>query len=491
MTTGNWWRIPVGASLACMVLLAGCMTYYQRNLRFHQAFEEGNLEEADELLAHDKRGPERNTKLLYHLDRGVVLSMTGKYAQSNEMLEQAWILSEDYSRNLAKEGLALVSNPNATEYKGEDHELILINYYKAMNYLKLQDMERALVEVRRMNLRLNALEDKYRSERKYKEEPFIELLQGLAYDAAGEINAAFVAYRNAYEGYKRQAASGNGQDAPRQLKLDLLRTAWAMGFDQELRRFEKEIGIVYSPDKVRNQKGEVVLLWHNGLAPVKSEWSINFSVAKGQGGSLMFVNEQMALNFPAVYVGLDANQQASLTDLEVVRVAFPKYVERRPFFDRARVVVNGGQTNEIEPAMNVNLVAFRCLEQRMLTETGKAITRLAVKQALQYAARKGTEAAVKGDSKDTQKKQEAEALGKLVGFAVGVANAATEKADTRAWMTLPHSIAYVRIPLNPGTQTLQLEAFPATGGSPAVATFEFDVKAGRTLFHSYHHIQSR
>jgi hypothetical protein len=477
--------------LAGVTLLAGCMTYYQRNLRFHTAFESGNLKEAESLLLHDKRGPERNTRLLYYLNRGVVLSMMGSYSVSNEMLEQAWILSEDYSRNIAKEGLALVSNPNATEYRGEDHELMLINYYKALNYLKMQDTERALVEVRRMNLRLQVQGDKYKAEHRYKEEPFLELMQGLVYDAAGETNAAFVAYRNAYEAYKRQNTAGFGPGVPAQLTKDLLRTAWAMGFDQELRRLEKEIGTTYKPDPKRNTQGEVVFLWHNGLGPVKSEWSINFQVVKGQGGSLMFVNEQMALNFPAVYVGLDANQQASLTDLEVVRVAFPKYLERKPFFDKARVKTPEGTTLELEQAMDVNQVAFRCLDQRMLAEIGKAITRLAVKQALQYAARKGTEAAAKGDSKDPKKQQQAEALGNLVGFAVGVANAVTEKADTRAWMTLPHSIGYVRLPVMPGKQTLTLEAYPATGGAPAVSSFEFDIRERKTVFHSYQHIQTR
>ncbi len=466
------------------------MTYYRRNAAFHAAFEAGRIEEAESLLSHDKKAEQRKTRLLYYMDRGVVLTMLGDYISSNEALEKAWLLSEDYQKNLGNEALSLLSNPNAAEYKGEDHELLLINYYKALNFMKLGDMERALVEVRRMNIRLNRLEDKYSSARRYKEEPFIELMMGLVYDAAGETNNAFIAYRNAYEAFDRQRTAAVGPGPPVQLKRDLLRTAQAMGFDSEVSRFEKKFGYKYQAERLPKEQGQLVFLWHNGLSPVKSEWSLNFTIVRGQGGNLTFVNEQMGLQFPAVFVGNEADQRASLTDLSVVRVAFPQYLERQPVYRSARLK-SGSETKDLEMAMDVYRVATRSLQQRMHLEVGKAITRLAVKQALQIAARKGTAAAVKGDSKDEKKADQAEALGNLAGFAVGIWNAASEKADTRAWMTLPYSISYARMPLPVGKQSLILEAYVDGSGTPSVQQFSFDIKPGKTTFHSFHHIQHR
>ena len=37
----------------------------------------------------------------------------------------------------------------------------MINFYKALNYLDLNDMEGALVEVRKINIKLYQLTDKY------------------------------------------------------------------------------------------------------------------------------------------------------------------------------------------------------------------------------------------------------------------------------------------------------------------------------------------
>jgi uncharacterized protein len=478
-------RLKITLFLAGTLSLGACMTYYQRQAAFQSAFQQGDLPRAEKELLSDEKGEKRKTRLLYYLDRGVVHSLMGNYELSNTFLEKAWLLTEDYQKNIGEEALALFSNPNASEYHAEDHEALLINFYKALNYLKLNELEKALVEVRRMNIRLNRLEDKYKGKAKYRDEPFIENMMGLVYDASGETNNAFIAYRNAYEGYKKSSKVG----VPMQLKKDLLRTASSMGFVQEQQRLEQEMNM--KAEKGANSGSrQLVMIWMNGLSPVKSEWSLNFTVQKGQSGSLTFVNDQFGYSFPAVMQNYNPDQRAKLTDLEVVRVAFPKYVERVPFFSSATVDING-KSYSLEQAMNVNAVAFQCLEQRMVLEVGKAITRLALKQALQYAVKEGTTAAAKGDSKNPQNQQKAENIGDLAGFAIGVMNAVTEKADTRAWMTLPHSISYTRVPLERGEQTLMLKAFPQNGGNPSQIELRFTGKDGVTWFHSYHHLQSR
>ena len=44
-----------------------------------------------------------------------------------------------------------------------------------------------------------------------------------------------------------------------------------------------------------------------------------------------------------------------------------------------------------------------------------------------------------------------------LGAAATITNAITEKADTRNWQTLPHSIYYTRVPLNAGNNNLVLK----------------------------------
>ena len=64
-------------------------------------------------------------------------------------------------------------------------------------------MEDALVEVRKINIRLQQLNDKYPDHKnRYQRDAFAQLLMGLIYDAAGDYNNAFIAYRNAYNTYQ-------------------------------------------------------------------------------------------------------------------------------------------------------------------------------------------------------------------------------------------------------------------------------------------------
>src|SRR3546814_17604452 len=66
-------------------------------------------------------------------------------------------------------------------YRGEDLEHLMLLYFKAINYLKMNKHEEALAECRRVNIRLQQLSDKYHSERKYQRDAFIHNLMGIIY----------------------------------------------------------------------------------------------------------------------------------------------------------------------------------------------------------------------------------------------------------------------------------------------------------------------
>ena len=125
-----------------------------------------------------------------------------------------------------------------TVYRGEDHEHLMLLYFKAMNFLKLNDPEGALIECRRLNLRLNKLSDKYSSEKKFQRDAFVHTLMGIIYQSTKDYNNAFIAYRNAIEIYENDYSSMFGLQAPEQLKKDLLNTAWWTGFVDEFNSFK-------------------------------------------------------------------------------------------------------------------------------------------------------------------------------------------------------------------------------------------------------------
>lgn len=445
-----------------LVLLASCATYYEVNREFSESFESGRLEEADQLLAKKKKIEKSKERLLYYLNRGVVLSMLGQYEESNEYLEKAYLYSEDYQINYLNEAASLLTNPMFTAYKGEDHENLLVLYYKALNFLKMGQYDNALVECRRLNIRLQQLSDKYRSEKKYQQDAFIHTLMGIIYDAKNDYNNAFIAYRNALEIYNNDYSTMFGISAPDQLKEDILRTAYLTGFYQEYEQYKKEFGMEsYSHEP--NEGGTLVFFWNNGLGPVKSEWSINFAVVHGVGGAVNFTNDEYGFNFPFTVPYDEETESTSLDDLEFFRIAFPKYTERPPFYSHGTLQVDGTQY-QLELAEDVNAIAFRTLRERMLREFGKSLLRVALKKAAEHGAR-----------------DEDDGLGAAIGFI----NALTEKADTRNWQTLPHSIYYTRVPLATGEQTVTLELSPIESGNKDEQVFQYDVQKGETIFQTF------
>lgn len=75
----------------------------------------------------------------------------------------------------------------------------------------------------------------------------------------------------------------------------------------------------------------------------------------------------------------------------------------------------------------------------------------------------------------------------LAGLLVNIANFATEVADTRSWLTLPGEIHLSRLPLKPGTYTLDLELVNHAGHTIAHHQYkDVKVKRGRKTYLSYH-----
>lgn len=415
--------------------LAGCFfsTYYKKHASFNKAFEEDNLDKAEQLLIKDKKGPKGKERFLYFVNRGVTAHKLGDYEKSNEFLEKAHSFLESVPKDYVGGALSFIINPSITAYKGEDHEKLFVYYYKALNFLFLQEYRNALVECRRLNIKLKQLSDRYGQKTRYKKDAFIHTLMGVIYQANKEYNNAFIAYRNACNVYQEHYQKMFGIHAPGQLKQDLLFTAYQTGLYDQVRYYEKLFGVQYTPPKRGKEEGDVVCFWHNGLGPFKDQWSINFVVVKGAMGAVSFNNEELGLAFPFPMPG-DAPQ--GLEDLKVLRVAFPKYVQRFPLYDKAWVAVDN-QKKSFEILEDINAIALKTLKQRMLWEFSKTLLRLAVKKALEHQIGRANAG---------------------LGVLSGIVNAATEKADTRNWTTLPHSIYYTRLRLPAGKHDIQFHA---------------------------------
>lgn len=452
-------------AILVVLMVSSCASYYQSNYSFNKEFEQGNLNDALAGLQANANEARGKREFLYSVNAGLVLSMLGRYVESNDYFEKAFLFGEDYRINYLNEAASYLTNPTVTTYKGEDHEHLMLLYYKALNFLKMGKTSEALVECRRLNIRLQQLSDRYSNESKFQRDAFIHTLMGIIYETDKDYNNAFIAYRNAYEIYDEDYQRLFHISMPEQLKPDILRTAWLSGLSEDFEFFKEKFDMLdfkYEP----SDGGELVFFWHNGLSPVKAEWGINFVVSRNNN-FIYFNNSDLGISFPFSLDGYNDKDRNGLTSLEFFRVALPRYIERPTYYSTATITLEGS-TVELQLLEDVNKIAFKSLQQRMNLELSKALIRLALKKATEHQVRQED---------------------KMLGSVLGMINAITEKADTRNWQTLPHSIYYSRIPLALGKNKVTLE-LNIVGGETHRNEFTYEAKPGQILFHTFSSLES-
>ena len=157
----------------------------------------GQMEEADKLMIKEKKDETGRNATLHFLNHGYVAFMMKDWTRSNEYFSKADQIIEDQQKNYAIDAAALLSNPMIKPYKPEDFEVVMLNYFTTLNYINLGQFEDAMVECKRINIKLNKLNDKYGNKKnRYQHDAFANLLMGLMYDAGHNYNDAFIAYRN-------------------------------------------------------------------------------------------------------------------------------------------------------------------------------------------------------------------------------------------------------------------------------------------------------
>ena len=189
-----------------------------------------------------------------------------------------------------------------------------------------------------------------------------------------------------------------------------------------------------------------------------------FAIDHQSENVVVFTNERLGITFP-FHVDKD-KERSDLHRLEFFKVAFPRYDERPEYYREAWLQTDSASI-PLELSQDISKIAFHSLRERMVLEFSKGLLRAALKKATELSIKK-----------------EDEALAALIG----VVNALTEKADTRNWQTLPHSIYYARVPLHAGANNLKFSL--AAGSDVADYHFSYQARPGETLFHTFSSLET-
>lgn len=431
--------------------LSNCASYNERIEIYYASVSEGDYVKANtelDKIALLKRG--RN-KLLYLLEKGRVSHALALYDTSNYFFNQADEFMEKTYRNPGDILAGTLVNPMMQTYRGEDFEKLMVHYYKALNYLYIGQPDEAVVEARRISLQIQQQGDKGgNKDKRYSTDTFSLMLQGMIYESANDVNNAFIAYRNAAETYlKGDNQVYYGVKIPEQLKRDLLRTAYLNGFTDELTRFESIFNMEYSPSQ-KPEGGELIILWENGMAPVKQQQDFFFMLNRRAGG-FYFIDQHHGISIPFNYDHHLTEDQFDALHLHVFHVAFPRYESRFQAYSSA-LISNGTDSLFAEKAEDINELATQALKQRFVKDMSLALSRIAVKQAAALL--------VKGTDKDSKKDRK---LRKEISKAIELYSVISEKPDTRNWQSLPALIYYARLPLKIGNNKIAVTLLDQSG----------------------------
>lgn len=371
-----------------------------------------------------------NDAALYLLEKARLEQANKQYEASKQTFEKAFELLDAQNNKatisaskLGFKALSLVSNDSVAPYKIPEYEQVLAHVYQSINYLALNNTEGAAVEMRvaqRIQREIELAHSKEAEKAAAKGQnvnsapaEYDEALAGLN-TIAGKVKNT---YQNAYAFYMAATlweALGEKNDA-----LVDYKKAYELQPNDFIKNDVKRLD---NAAKKANGQYPVVIFLEQGLVPQKISSTLAIPTLNG------LVNISFASYDPSTYVT-------------------PSQVD---------VAVNGKTVANTALLTDIGALAVKTLKEKIAANLTTQIARSTAKYAVQ--------------------KELGNRLGVFGQLAGNIYNTATEKADVRAWNTLPSNAQVTRLLLPVGSHTIQLK------NNYANQSINIEVKANQTTF---------
>ena len=411
-------RLPALA-LGLAALAASCISTTARHVAAVGQFEAGRFDDARAGF-EDERAI--GSPFLRGAEVGMVELARGNWDEAQRALDGAVDAVRELEEraligpaNLGEAVGSLVINEGVKDYQGEGYERVQVHNALALTYLARGNLDGVYVETRRANKLLETEEGLY--QKKYAAGGFGHLLSAVSYELQGR-------YDEAYIDYQRMAEKELGLELAGRA---LVRIATRLRYDDELPRLVERFG---EPSQLPQDAASIVVLGGLGLGPYKVE-----------------------------------DTAALMTPAGLAQFSVPRFVPRPQSVSTFELVVDDGAPLRTSQVENVNNVAARNLEDRM----GWLAARSALRGALKLIATNAVAQSVRREHGDA-----AGVAALLVG---SLLTAATERADTRCWFTLPAEWHAARMWVAPGEHSLRLRAV----GGDSVSLGTLRLAPGETL----------
>jgi hypothetical protein len=429
-------RLTLTVAVLSVVGIAGCAAGYAS----YMGKTLGPMQSRDWPGALERlEKPSGSTNLLlYRLEKGLILHYAGDWAASDAQFERAErLIDKHHTKSASREIAALMTNDAIRAYSGEEFERVLIHYYRAMNYLRLGEPQEALVECRKANLRLADFAEASEVKLSYKNDAFLQYLTGQLFEAEGEINDAYISYRDAAKGYAAYEQEFSLK-SPAPLATDLARSTEALGFVQEWVDIQSRWGLDPGQSGVPElAPGTITVFAESGFVGRKGEQEISLPIMERDNpANVWAVSDRMVSRYhhPHRYGRNKVDYW--------LRIALPVHKPGTGDVAGVRLRV-ADQVTAGWLLEDVDAIAAKSLQEK----GDSILLRTAARGIVKWLA--------------TEK---AEDESEFLGFLVNLFGAGSEAADTRSWVSLPQHIWMARTQVSPGTTEVLLE-FINTEGS--------------------------
>ena len=408
--------------------LAGCQPY---QATFVHAFRYGDYPEAVLEVQSEGHGAltseGHSDRLIYLLEQGAVMRAAGQLEQSNQSLDEAEKLFEKFDEKakvrIGREAMAAVTNLAELNYEGYGYDRIMMNAYKALNYIELGNMDYARVELKRVAYAQQANEQRKQekiaaaeaarqekdnsatsvdAQRTYND-PQLQAQISNAYADLPDLTAKAV-YVNAYAEYLQGLFMLHaGDTADREIGRTALRNTAGMIANTYV---QQDVELAEQLTSGGGDKTLTYVIVESGLAPRREELRIDIPI---------FIFNIVARDTGVDYVG----------------AAFP-ILMRDPEGYNSFSVRGGGADYPAQLLVDMDGVVAREFKDELPAVITRTIIAAGTKAVLAYAANRAT------------------ARNDLLNLATRIGTTAYQmvanRADLRTWRTLPKNIYIMRLP---------------------------------------------
>jgi hypothetical protein len=424
-------------SLLGVAMLSGCTTYKQQSQKMMAAWQAGDSAVAVvEVTARADAAQGSKDEILWRLEQGTVLSAAGDVSGGLLAFDQAEALVNRYEESakvhVASEAVALLSNQAHLPYRGRAYDKVMMNTYKALNYLLLSESEKARIE---LNRALQRQRDAVAENQKKIDQAAAsaeQSRQGALQSADGTASPAYDVSRTQQDAAFSSAVNQQLSEVDQRLLsyadyvnpfsvfVDGLFFSH-MGLDQSdmeraLKSFERVKGM--SPGNYISEDYAMAEAMANGAAAEPVTYIIYSAGSAPTRSSIRIDIPLFLLTDEIAYVG----------------ASFPRLKFHDDYIPGFTARAGDGSIMTSERLCSMDAVVSRDFKNEWPAMMTKTLLTTATKALVGYAAE---EAARKNGNEWAQLAAKVASAGY---------QAATNIADLRTWSTLPKEISYIRMP---------------------------------------------